>query len=687
MITITDVQNITDHCLKVLSCTEYLRRDSNMKEAYKFAESMFESIRKLFIGAMLYEKILICVSGLQGAGKTTLMKNFYGIDEKYLYITQGRGERIPVLITERSDVKEPSIHAIKIDKDLNGNYIRWDVEISVDEIVNAVRGEDEKIMYLELYVPYMYTNNENISFVLLPGFERGNSYWNNLIEFSVNSSDAAVFVFNETSFSNAENENYLNMIEKRFGRSLVYAISGSDGSLDENKEVKQTCIQTLNVPSNETDRVVCVGSYTDDAKNKAWINHFKSALEKYAYKEGKLQQVQNNSKYLYIEIEKIKEKLYEILDILNNDSNLSLIDHHNDKLLEAFDRAVAKKKKIFEKNLASEFERAKGESIEKLEKQFSESSKLNTAKRLFFGSNVKEKYTKSRETVEKALMYDEKISLPDKYIKSALEYSLKSLDQPKQKTEIGRLIDTRKEDDKNVLLIDSENTQAVKNDICTILADNGQNKVNYTLQSSDHKKLVCAVAEVGTYYYSLFSHSEIAKKTGLEYYEPAQTELVPDKVLSGAATSKKFVAGMAGLMGIDLIGDGTINMVAQMARSLCIPLSAAATAAGAIVGAGAAMAVIKDINRMQCEDFWSAKIAVCSIYDSLKKDELEKYEDCMDIIRERIEDNIIGLGGEGKKIIKAYNAKVEVNNALNLLEEFSEEYAKDIYGLESAFAQ
>ena len=48
--------------------------------------------------------------------------------------------------------------------------------------------------------------------MLLPGFEKNNDYWNDLIEFSVNSSDAAVFVFNETSFSNAGNEDYLRKI-------------------------------------------------------------------------------------------------------------------------------------------------------------------------------------------------------------------------------------------------------------------------------------------------------------------------------------------------------------------------------------------------------------------------------------------------------------------------------------------
>lgn len=213
MISITEIQNITEHCMKILSCTEYLRRDEATKEAYTFAESIFGSLRKLFIASMMYNKTLICVSGLQGAGKTTLMRNFYNLDSNFLDPTRGRGERVPVLITEKKNIKAPKMYAIKIDKNNDGLYYQREIELSADEYLSASKGEDSKIMYLELFVPYTHTNNEGISFTLLPCFEKRNDYWNNLIEFSVNSSDAAVFVFNETSFSNADNDKYLSRIE------------------------------------------------------------------------------------------------------------------------------------------------------------------------------------------------------------------------------------------------------------------------------------------------------------------------------------------------------------------------------------------------------------------------------------------------------------------------------------------
>ena len=684
MISITEIQNITEHCMKILSCTEYLRRDEATKEAYTFVESIFGSLRKLFIASMMYNKTLICVSGLQGAGKTTLMRNFYNLDSNFLDPTRGRGERVPVLITEKKDIKVPKMYAIKIDKDNDGYYYQREIELTADEYLSASKGEDSKIMYLELFVPYTHTNNEGISFMLLPGFEKKNDYWNNLIEFSVNSSDAAVFVFNETSFSNADNDKYLSRIESKFGKNLVYAISGSDGSPDDNAEVKQTCIKTLSIPIIESDRVVCVGSYTDESKNQAWIKNFKDALEKYAYRET--QQFQRNSEYLYKEILIIKENLYQILGILNNDSSAEMKDYHDDALLKAFDKAVKKKRKAFEENLAIEFEIAKGESGKNLEQLFTDRPKLGAVKRFFFGSSVKEQFTETREMVEKSLKYNGDCYLPDKHLGLALQRSLIALDQPEDRTDMSRLIDTKKEDGKTLLLTDGEKTQAMAGDIRNLLADNSQTKVNYTLQSTSPKKVLGAVAEIGTYYYSLESYNEVAESTGLSYYEPSQTQLVPDKVIDGAKSSKKFVAGMAGMMGIDLIGDGSINMVSQIAASLGVAAPVAGAAAIAIIGAGAASVVMKDLNRMQREDFQSARLAVNGVYDDLKIDALKKFDTYMERLRDRIEDNLTELSGDGKKVIVEYNAKVEINNALNLLDKISERHAGDVYGVESAFS-
>ena len=82
----------------MLDSTEILE-NSEIKEGIKIS-----FYRKLFISEILFEKYIISISGLQGVGKTTLIKQIYSIPDELLPENIGRGEQLPILITE-SDVK------------------------------------------------------------------------------------------------------------------------------------------------------------------------------------------------------------------------------------------------------------------------------------------------------------------------------------------------------------------------------------------------------------------------------------------------------------------------------------------------------------------------------------------------------------------------------------------------------
>lgn len=58
---------------------------------------------------------------------------------------------------------------------------------------------------------------------------------------------------------------------------------------------------------------------------------------------------------------------------------------------------------------------------------------------------------------------------------------------------------------------------------------------------------------------------------------------------------------------------------------------------------------MKDLNRMQREDFQSARLAVNGVYDDLKIYALRRFDIYMEKIRDRIEDNLTELSGDGKK--------------------------------------
>ena len=463
MLNLSIIQGITEHCIRLLSYTENLRRDELTKEAHEYAEQLFPSLRKLLIASMMHTKQLICVSGLQGAGKTTLMKNFYGISDELMNISLGRGERVPVLITE-GNVTSPHITAITIRKDENDNFNEMEVSLlHEDEIISATKGEDPTIMYLEITVPYKHTHNSGVSFMLLPGFEKKNEYWNNLIEFSVNSSDAAVFVFNETSFSNADNEDYLNRIEKKFGDNVVYVITGSDNSLDDNAQVKNTCIDVLKV--KQPDRVVCVGQYNDNTKNDEWIAAFKSAIDKYAIYETQARH--KNDSYIYEELKRLTDTLYKILGVLNNGDTFEEYDYHNHSLLKAFDQAVLKKRKELAHYIDGQFAEAKDLSIKSVEKQLVAKPWYKNLRRTFFGPNVRD-HIETREIIESSLK-DEAISLPELYLGKAIKQSIQAIDSSTSPNALQQLIDTTDDNNGKRVLVKSEVTTAAIDDVCALI--------------------------------------------------------------------------------------------------------------------------------------------------------------------------------------------------------------------------
>lgn len=681
MIQLNDIQMVSDHCIRLLSLTESLRGNELTKDAHKHAEQLFPLLRKLYIASLMHHKKLICISGLQGVGKTTLMKNFYGINDEIMNVSLGRGERIPVLITE-SDVHTPEIAALVVDKDNDGRYSSTKVILQKEKFIDATKGEDPKIMYIEITVPYKHTYNNRVSFMLLPGFEKKNEYWNNLIEFSVNTSKAAVFVFNETSFSNVDNETILDRIEKKFGSNVVYAITGSDTSLDDNKQVKQTCIDVLKLKAD--DRVVCVGQYSNKNKNEEWISLFKSAIEKYALPET---QGPETDEYIYKVLLDIQDILGSILEILNDGDSFEVVDNHNHPILKAFDEAMRNKRKVLKDQMNNEFEEAKGHSVRILADQFDAKPWYDNIKKIFFGVNVKEYYIQTQEMI-KASLSENGNCLPDYYQGNAISNSIKVLESPSPKSpnQLQLLVD-RDEKDGKYILIASEGTEAALNDVYALVKVPEKNADRYQLKSNTPERLVKAVAEIATYYYGLTSYEQLAEKNArLASYEPAKSTITGDDFLQGAKSSKKFAAGLAGIMGVDMLADGSLNLISQIASSCSVALPYAGVAAVLIVAAGGASVVMKDINRMQIADFNSAKMVINEIYDNIQQEALERFDVFTKQVRERIEDNLADLNRDGRRIITNYNAKVEVNILLDMLGDMTTDYLKCSHGVERCFS-
>ena len=82
MISPYEVNELTKYCLKILTYTDELRSDTALKQAYEKAKELENSIRKLKIASLMENKTLICVAGMQGAGKTTNGAKLAGLFKK-----------------------------------------------------------------------------------------------------------------------------------------------------------------------------------------------------------------------------------------------------------------------------------------------------------------------------------------------------------------------------------------------------------------------------------------------------------------------------------------------------------------------------------------------------------------------------------------------------------------------------
>ena len=715
-ISLHELTQLTTYCLNVLSCTDELRGNENLKDAYEQAKTLEGSIRKLKIASLMEKRTLICVSGMQGAGKTTMIKNFYGLKTENLNICLGRGERIPVMITEK-DIQEPLMQASVIERGENGTYTVTDREMEPEEFAKASAGGDGSILYLELCVPYRHLNNSGVSFVLLPGFEKKNDYWKTLIEFAVNSSDAAIFVFDESSFSQADNYEQLRQLKDRFGENIIYAITRSDSSADDNAAVKKTCMEALEIPQSQEDRVVCTGQYEDLDKNNQWIEKMKRALDRYAYYG--MEQKHQNIRYLNDEVEKIGDTLYEILEIIKADDSAEIEDHQNDTLLAYYDRAVQKQRNAYAAQLDMYFNKGKAASCDNIKdglNRFGE--KLRSVKKIFTGVTLND-MENARRNVEESLVdhttvgQGEPLFIPDQCVRNALGASLRKLEDPCTPKSLKLLVAGERKNGKKLLQETNEKNIRLKEDICTLIADPSQRQMTYSIKTRNTRNLMEALAEMATYYFAVMNYDTLSEKCGAEGYEPCENMVEQEHVAGGAQTAlkfsrdaatmaagvkemgsegkeensetkneeemsfkdttaiTKFAIGLGSMTGMDLVGDGTINMIPQIARAFRVSVPVVAVGAVAAVGAGATIATVSDISRMQFEDYRRAKTAVGSIYDTLEENALNKYDEQMERVRQNIENNICDLNGEVKNAVVEYDAKIQINAALNLLHEIS----------------
>lgn len=239
--------------------------------------------RKMEIAQYIHQKNIIAVAGMQGSGKTSLVKAIYNLPDGILPAGSERGEKIPVFITESKDLKEGEYRAKAVSFELGE---RLENELSVNEISGKCR-RGGNTAYIELFVPAKYFTCENAGFVLLPGFEK-NSHrgfddeYNSIIDYTLHFANAVILATDSAGIANEEIDKITEMLGEKFDPSnCVFAITKGDTSTaEEQAETKESLLQVCRECGLDilSDQVVSTGIYQTDEENDVWMENLFDAI-------------------------------------------------------------------------------------------------------------------------------------------------------------------------------------------------------------------------------------------------------------------------------------------------------------------------------------------------------------------------------------------------------------------------
>ena len=240
-------------------------------------------LRRTFLAEWIQDRYIIAVAGIQGAGKTTLIQQLYDLpDDGFLNPNVGQGEKLPVLVTE-AQVDAPVGRAWRVNPAGDNCGLEAESGIGIPAFHRFARGLDERVILLELQVPFRHFNTPNMGFMLLPGFEEmngENAGWQDLTRSVLSLANTCIFVTEPTLLADGRNQKEVEEAFRSTFREVqpILVITGSDTRIpDEEGALRQRVAANLGI--QELDRVISTG--TDPGSVRPWITPFLEALGKY----------------------------------------------------------------------------------------------------------------------------------------------------------------------------------------------------------------------------------------------------------------------------------------------------------------------------------------------------------------------------------------------------------------------
>lgn len=722
MITNSEIVGLYEDCTKLLTYVGNANVDT--EEMLESIDNLKKITKRLSLAEKLMNENIVCITGRQGAGKTTFVRNFLGLSSDYFYIDDGECELVPVFIKGKS-IKDVEMRCEFLDiKEMAGKkyYIRNSEIIESPEKFKQLAGrrdyDGREILSLELSIPDENMKLGNLTFLLLPGHvgDVENEDIDNMIELSIAGSDTAIYVLHPNDLPDRENNNFMRSVLDRFREKAIFLITWSDKYMSGTvAEYRNACKDKLGL--SDISRVVPVGAGNENE----WADIVWESLNKHM-KSG-IQANMNMLEYMKkIVRREVRPNIKKIREELKESETAEVGEtYQNDILIKMFDEEKEKLKKRYERSITQELNKSKKTDEDKLLDIIQKENK-GFIKRVFLKASLSD-VKNMREMLDRAMRSSEGNYNYQKAMVNAIASATGATIEDENSNILSKDEDVIEADfresgnDGDEINITRKQAM-VENAVMLLSNDNyGEIIMPRTIKNDnnafleENMKVTC---QLGSSYLATALLAGVGDGVNGSSIKLKNSEITLSDMKKNITESQKFLVGVLGVGAADIVGDGVLDLIPNLARALegvlqtlfpalnpnlvkggilgagkekkaaevaALSSQVATSVACGVIGvtavAGIARSVYIDVNNLKINDYFSGCQLIESSYKEIKQAYLEVFDEYMDEIKNRILKHLRAKDSGSIRDYYGYNARVVLDRIERKVERLYEEMNDD----------
>jgi len=665
------------------------------KDRRDLESRIVQVLKKLVISKTLYGRRIISIVGQQGAGKSTLLRNIYDLDDDVLIVCEGRGEKIPVILSEHKSETIKYL-AMKVSSDKNTNTFFHEVEITKDEFMNYSKDSESDVIYVELKVPHKHQLDDTSAFMLLPGLEDTKSIWQDMVEYSISCSDSCIFAFSSSMVAGSDLVTTFDKTKRIIGSDAkpVYAITFSETIMDNEilkKETSDSIAKAFALTDDDSDRIVFVGN--KGQANDSWIKALISSCSKYIQSTEitRKRQEEYLINLIRVELMKLHYDIREMSMKLNANFKFEKLEVNG--LIREFERETKKTRELLEDNLNRSFvyhiDANKREIDEKFKNKDLKDSFLETLKLKLFHESAKSII--SKEETLRSLMFEEIDGLQQSRTLLGFNNALSntsnvSFEKIKEKftPNNGNLLTNNVTiNPSNIEKRDTSYQFSVIQDVYQILSINEvSNQERFQLESNSMKDIGKLISWFGTYAFinQVETHLNNTKSKSQNF---ESDNVVLPSLQEISTESKNIIIGLMGVLGVDYLPDQKLNLVTVVAEALKLSEAMVYGIFGATGVAVIFTKLMRENNRRSISELDSFRTAINSYYSDATEICLREYDNFMAGLKNKIVDFVELSSNTERSEIKIFNLNLLLEQIGRDMDDVSNQLSKKPFDFES----